>query len=227
MISRSLTFANPDLSRIVEVMPSGPTRIAQLVAKLVDQKLRGQVRARGLPGRRTLEVFQAFERIGPPLTDHAEPSAFRQGRLTIKVRNSAWLTELSMMRLHLIRRLNGSLARPLVEDVRFVLGNPKPLVAQPSRRALALSVAQRAMVSEWASGLSNERVKEAFERAAETSLTRGPVAWQPFVGPPGPRVTPIPPWLEDGLEQEEPELTYGYGRRTVDRWKMTTLSDDE
>ena len=42
-------------------------------------------------GQRALEVFQAFEKVGPPITHHAEAVLFRAGVLTLRVSGSPWL----------------------------------------------------------------------------------------------------------------------------------------
>lgn len=197
-------------------MRSGPTRIVAIVARLVEDTT-GPASGRGAPGRRTFDVFQAFDRIGPPLTEHAEPASFRKGRLTLRVRSSAWLTELAMMQSKLVQRLNGALPRPLVEEVRLVLGSPRVRRPPPTTPSVTLTPVQQEQVAAWASTLGNETVREAFVRAATTSLASGPAAHRSFSGPPGPRVMPAAPATEDE-GGEEPELSYGWGDRVVDRW---------
>lgn len=216
-------------------MTKGPIRLAQLVARLVETTTdpEGSSESRGAAGRRTFEVFRAFEGIGPPLTDHAEPSSFRKGRLTLRVRSSAWLTELAMMQSQLVGRLNRALRRPYVEEVRLVLGSPRPRPKPSPPSPVRLSPRQREQVEAWSSSLSNEQVRAAFERAAARSLARGPSDRSPFSGPPGPRVMPAIPLTlrEDGPEDDEPdlppELTYGFGDRWIDRWKLPRRGSGE
>ena len=194
-----------------------PARIAELVARLLEQSsaLNAGATRHTYGGRRTFEVFKAFDQIGPPLTDHAEPTAFRQGRLTLTVRSSTWLTELAMMQNQMIERINQRLPSPMVRELRLVLGQPLRKASSLPDRDPKLSPAQREKVNAWASSLSHDRVREAFERAAARSLEAGPVGQPPFHGPAGPRV--LAPTV---VEDDEPELSYGYGNRSFDRWKM-------
>jgi hypothetical protein len=206
-----------------------PTHVAELVARLVEAKTpEGGPRA---PGRRTFEVFRAFERIGPPLTDQAEPSAFRRGRLTLRVRSPAWLTELSMMQSQLVARINAHLPKRWVEEVRLVLGSPRPRRTDPPAPPTPLerlSARQREQVDAWCAHLQNDEVRSAFARAAACSLAGGPPRRWPGEGPPGPRVVALEP-SEDA--EAEPELRYGYGDRQTDRWTLrrreTPAGDDE
>lgn len=198
-----------------------PLRVAELVARIIQYTTapnsRGSMRA---SGRRTLEVFQAFDAIGPPLTDHAQPSSFRKGRLTLRVNSSAWLTELSMMHGQIVERLNARLDKPWVEEVRLIMGSPQPRRGASSspQRAPALNPVQQEKVSAWSSSLADDRVRAAFEKAATRSLAEGPSGPPPLVGPPGPRV--MPPTDHDEPDPLEAELSYGYGERKIDRWKL-------
>lgn len=205
---------------------SNPIRLGELVQKLLGSTFsEGSKSAAKGPGARTFAIFDAFGRIGPPLTDHAEPVSFRRGRLGLRVRSSAWLTELAMMEKELVQRLNAQLPKPWVEEVRLSLGNPAPRRRRlPPPKPARLSPVQEEKVESWTRGLTDERVKEAFRRAAVSSLTGGAPVSRPYVGEPGPRVMPLSPWEDD---TPEPELTYGWGNREVDRWKLKRKPTDE
>lgn len=177
-------------------------------------------------GRRTFEVFRAFESLGPPVTDHAEPSSFRQGRLTLQVRSSAWLTELGMMKTVLLDQLNARLSGRWVREVRFVLGSPRPRPAR-SPKAPRLSPRQQESVDSWGADIDDPKVREAFMRAAATSLAVGPTEVPPFAGPPGPRTLPVTPWGAEDDAAAEKGLTYGYGDRSVDRWQLRRARAEE
>ena len=133
------------------------------------------------------------------------------------------MTELGMMQAKLIQRINGSLGRPRVREVRLVLGGAKPRV--PPRRPPEdrLTARQRTLVATWASSVSNERVREALERAAARSLLSGPAPTAPYSGPPGPRVINLP----DPPEAPSEVLTYGFGDRSVDRWRLRRKKDED
>ena len=202
-----------------------PERLADLVARLLEgsgalkpSKPSPTQGYRSSLGRAAFEVFKAFDRIGPPLTDHAEPITFRRGQLTLSVRSSVWLTELGMMQQEIKNRLNSTLTKPMVKEIRLVLGSPKRKpTAKPKVPKQQLTPTQREKLNAWTSTLSNERVREAFERAASRSLETGPLNYTPYSGPAGPRVlAPVP--IEEDEDVET--LTYGYGDRSFDRWKL-------
>lgn len=202
-------------------MKARPTAVAQILSAVVE-RVAGVNPGRAKLGRRAFAVIEAFERIGPPMTDHATAKDFRRARLTIEVRSSVWLTELGMMQAQIIERLNARLPGPWVEEVRLVLGSPRPkrvtrtVVAKPR-----ITRAQRAQVESWSEGLPEE-LKDAFARAAESGLAaRKKKAPAPYEGPPGPRTLPLPVWVDPSELDDEPKgLTYGYGDRQVDRWKL-------
>lgn len=224
----NITFVtlSTDPDRSYSVGMRAPERLADLVARLLEGSAlkssdsRPKQTYRSSFGKVAFEVFKAFDRIGPPLTDHAEPIEFRRGQLTLKVRSSVWLTELGMMKHEIINRLNSTLAKPAVKEIRLILGNPKRnRPRKPPAPKQQLTPSQREKLNAWTSTLSNERVREAFERAASRSMETGPVNYTPYSGPAGPRVlAPIP--VEE--ESEADPLTYGYGDRSFDRWKLKT-----
>lgn len=199
-----------------------PLPIRELVSRFLERNVDASARR---SGRRTLEVFKAFESIGPPVTDHAEPSSFRRGRLTLQVRSSAWLTELGMMKTVLLDRLNARLPNRWVTDVRLVLGSPRPRARAPVRSP-PLSPKQREDVETWSAGIEDPKVREAFERAAAKSLAFGPTSVPPFEGPPGPRTLPVTPWGAADDAEAERGLTYGYGDRSIDRWQLRRSSSE-
>lgn len=192
--------------------------LSGLLGKLQDEQVRRT-------GSRSLEVFQAFDRIGPPVTEHAEPVLLRGGVLTLRVSGSTWMTELSFLERQIVDRVNTVLGRKVVEGLRLRLGNVRPRVPpKPPRRRL--SAAEKADVEAWTADIANEAVRAAVARAASTSLARGPTEGKPPSGPPGPRIA-----LSPAIEPEpEHGLTYGFGRREIDKWQLRreqASSEDE
>ena len=206
-----------------------PTRLSDIVARWIEKATEDDDAKKHLEtfvgenhharlgaSRVTFEVFKAFERIGPPITTHAEATAFRKGRLTLTVRQSSWLTELALMERVLLTRINDILRRPRVKEVRLLLGNPKTKRQQKSKRPPKLGHEQNELIKDWCSNLSNDDVRQAFAAAAARSLSEGPAKANPYKGPAGPRVAP--PTANEIIEEEEQILSYGWGDRMVDRW---------
>lgn len=159
-----------------------------------------------------LEVFATFVRIGPPITDYADPVFFRRGLLTLSVSDPTWMTELTLLEKQLVERMNRMLGRKLIKGMRLRLGNVRRI--EPERpKPRPLSPKQQEDVAAWAEEIADPVVKEAMVKAATKSLARGPVQNPVFVGPPGPRPSAPPP----PPEPEKPR--YGYGFSPRDRWK--------
>lgn len=186
-----------------------PVQVFEVLSKIMADL--GDVEVKRT-GQRALEVFQAFESVGPPITEHAEPALFRGGVLTLRVSGSPWLNELSFMETQLKARINSALGREVVEGLRFRLGNVRPRRA-PVPPLRALNRRERAEVEGWTSEIANDAVREAVARAAASSLARGPREGPIPEGPPGPRVC-----LPKVEPEPEPTLSYGWGGRKVDRW---------
>jgi hypothetical protein len=187
-----------------------PSALSEVLARVMRDKLTGAAREEVL----ALRVFTAFERIGPPLTDQAEPILFRHGVLTLRVKSSVWLTELTFLKTELLERLEQHLGRRAVRDVRLRLGHVEPRPIEPSPRR-ALAEADRARIADWTEAIADPKVREALSRAAARCLERGPADFELPAGPPGPMPSPDRKPAEPAPETI---LTYGFGRREVDRW---------
>lgn len=181
--------------------------LSGLLGKLQDEQVKRT-------GTRSLEVFTAFDKIGPPVTDHAEPVFLRGGVLTLRVSGSTWMTELSFLEGRIVARINELVGRKAVKGLRLSLGNVRRRAPKkPPKRALTAE--ERSEVEAWTAGIDDDAVRAAVQKAATTSIARGPTEGTPPSGPPGPRTVLL------AKPEPEPEhgLTYGYGRRDVDKWK--------
>ncbi len=183
--------------------------LSKVLGNLQDEQVRRT-------GSRALEIFAAFDRVGPPMSNHAEPVLFRNGVLTLKVDGPTWLTELSFLEKQVVDRLNELVGRKVVRSLRLRLGNPKPRpAARPKKRKLRPDEKQE--LERWTSEIKDEAVRDAVARAAATAIAIGPTEGTPHIGPPGPRISP-----KNNTVEPEPEhgLTYGFGNREVDLWKQ-------
>jgi predicted nucleic acid-binding Zn ribbon protein len=76
--------------------------------------------------------------VGPAVAAHAEPAAYRDGVLSVRVAGAAWMQELQFMQAELRARLNARLGTPLIRDIYFVSG----AVSAPRRAAAAAAAAE-------------------------------------------------------------------------------------
>jgi hypothetical protein len=189
---------------------SKPIAAAAVVSKLLSKD--AATKDHALQAR-ALEVFAAFQRIGPPITDYAEPALLRRGILTLNVCESTWMTELALLQKQIVDRLNRMLGKPRVREIRLRLGNVKKKeIEKPKIRPLTPK--QQDDVAEWAQSIADPSVRQAMVQAATKSLGRGPIDAPIASGPPGPRAAIV----EAPPEPEPPRYGYGFARR--DRWKL-------
>lgn len=80
----------------------------------------------GKPAQKRLREAKAWqfweEAVGAHIASKAAPVAFRDGTLTVRVSGSAWMQQLSLMKLDIISQLNNAIGFPLVNDLFFRQG---------------------------------------------------------------------------------------------------------
>lgn len=121
-----------------------------------------------------LKVFSAFQKLGPPITTHAEPTQFRGGVLHLVVDDSTWLTELGFLKTEILGRINGGLGREVVKELRMRHGvlrskaDPRAHTRAP-KPVLAESEDQE--VRRWAEAITDEALRERFLSAARWGMS--------------------------------------------------------
>jgi hypothetical protein len=72
---------------------------------------------------RRLELFRVWSaEVGPAIASRAQPTAFRDGILSVRVSTAAWMQELQFAKEDIRQRLNQRLGTEAVRDVYFVAG---------------------------------------------------------------------------------------------------------
>jgi predicted nucleic acid-binding Zn ribbon protein len=61
------------------------------------------------------------ERVGPAIAAVTAPQRVSEGTLIVAVRSSAWLMELKLMELEVLKRLNAGRAKRTITRIRFVM----------------------------------------------------------------------------------------------------------
>ena len=60
--------------------------------------------------------------VGPVMSEHTRPAAFKGKLLLVHVTDSTWLQELQYLKTDIIRAVNEALGADLVEDMKFAIG---------------------------------------------------------------------------------------------------------
>ncbi|MBI5167720.1 MAG: DUF721 domain-containing protein [candidate division NC10 bacterium] len=86
----------------------------------LDEVLRGL----GLEGvLKEVTVRRLWEEVvGPGISRRAQPEDFRGGRLRVRVSDSVWLHQLSLMRPRIIAQLNQRMGEGMVKEIYLSIG---------------------------------------------------------------------------------------------------------
>lgn len=153
---------------------SPPTRIDLVIAGLVAQH-EGASRAERRRGALVVKAFAAYERLPPSVVRHSEPVSLRGGVLSVVVDEAAWLTELGFLRAEMMERLNRTLGRDVVRDIRLRQGKlfrrrAARAAAPPPKPLPVLAPAQAEAVESWTSDITDPELRASVARAARWCL---------------------------------------------------------
>lgn len=123
----------------------------------------------GKPAQKRLREAKAWqfweEAVGSHVASKATPVAFRDGTLTVRVSGSAWMQQLSLMKLDIISHLNDAIGFPLVNDLFFRQGTIQKKEAELSAvdvQKRSLSDAEIQQLRERTRAVSDPELREAF-----------------------------------------------------------------
>ena len=132
--------------------------------------------------------------VGPQVAGVTQVEAVREGVLIVRVKNSVWATELSLLKDDIVRRLNLVLGGRVITDIRLnasgLLPRAKPpekaLVELPSEADLAqiaLPAGALARIAATVQGITDEQVRERLRatllRVARREEWKRQHGWQP------------------------------------------------
>jgi len=116
--------------------------------------------------------------VGKGVASHARPDMLKGGTLTVIVDNSSWMNQLSLLRTTIIEQINTAIGKPLVDDLRFRLGEVKK--DGPARRKSTAFVPERRSVlpeekdaiEKSLESIKDDEVKKSARRLLMTSCSR-------------------------------------------------------
>lgn len=108
--------------------------------------------------------------VGAAVAARAEPAAYRDGVLSLRVAGAAWMQELQFMKDDLRQRLNARLGAELIRDIYFVSG-AAPRRAAAARQPVAPPRAVEPPIA--LPAVSDPELAAVLARLAEAARTRG------------------------------------------------------
>lgn len=138
-----------------------PGRVADALRQVVQR----------IDPERRLAVYRLWtfwdEEVGPAVAARAEPAAFRDGVLSVRVAGAAWMQELQFMKEDLRQRLNQRLGGEPIRDIYFVSGTMQRVVKAAPAEPPAPTEARIALPP-----MKDDRLAAIMARLAEAARTR-------------------------------------------------------
>ena len=70
-----------------------------------------------------LQVWDVWaDAVGPVISEHTRPAAFKEKQLLVHVTDSTWLQELQFLKADIIQAVNEMVGAKSVEDIKFAIG---------------------------------------------------------------------------------------------------------
>lgn len=111
-----MTPAFPRLTRSRQPRPGNP----QLVGELLPTYLRKKGLAAKVEAASVVPEWENL--VGPGIASVTVPVRISEGTLFVQVTTSAWMTELTLMKGDLMRRLNAGKREGRVDQIVFLMG---------------------------------------------------------------------------------------------------------
>ena len=105
------------------------------------------------------------EIVGEPVSIHSQPCSIRNQILFIEVSHSTWMQQLQFLKPTLLEKINHFLGEPLIQDIRFRLGNISPALPAPSK---ALSLEHEKLDK-----VTLDRIESIVQAIDDESIKRG------------------------------------------------------
>jgi predicted nucleic acid-binding Zn ribbon protein len=136
-----------------------PAAVADLLGKLL----------RGTPAEQRLKegrIWLVWENaVGRRIASHAQPAAFRDGILTLRVDSAPWMQQLNFLKRELIAKVNAELGEELVKELYMKGGKVAPLVEDTPKVAKRreLTEQEREWIAEQTATVTDPELKAVFE----------------------------------------------------------------
>jgi len=140
-------------------------RRPQAVADVLSTVLRGTPAEKLLDEGRIWVVWE--QAVGSRIALHAQPSAYRDGTLTLTVDSAPWMQQLSFLKKELICKVNGELHQEMVREINMKAGRvsaPPPPAAPWVQKRRQLTPDELSWISEQSDSVTDPDLRAVFDR---------------------------------------------------------------
>jgi len=147
-----------------------PMRISskpQRIQNLLQAALTGKS-AHGLFA--DFQLWNRWDEIaGHMIAKNAQPEKWRNGTLTIRVKNSSWVQELGFMKQDLLEKIRKACPQLQITEIRFEVGRlyPKRKLQKPRKRVLdkELNAEELEFIQQACNEVDDEELRTTIEQA--------------------------------------------------------------
>jgi len=105
-----------------------------------------------------LPLLRWPDMMGPKIAEQSEPESLKNGVLTVRVENPAWLHHLNFLREELLQRLSKQLPSVKIKEIRFRQGPLDRIESAPPSTSLEINSPSQ-IVSQPSEPLSSDQIK--------------------------------------------------------------------
>lgn len=132
------------------------------------------LKARGMEGHLNgYRIFGQWEKtVGPAIARHARPLSVRGKRLFLAVDSSAWMQQLSLLKPEIIEKVNRSLGKDAIGDIKLALGEIGAAAMHAQQDAVTgqLTAEERGRIEETVVQIRDADVRQAVRRIMEKDI---------------------------------------------------------
>lgn len=134
------------------------------VSDLLGAFLRGTPAEKRLVEGRIWVVWD--QAVGERIALHAQPSAFREGTLTVTVDSAPWMQQLTYLKKDLIAKVNGELGCEMVKEIFMKAGRiAPPKTKRPAAvKQRQLTAVEQVEIAQQTASISDPELRTILER---------------------------------------------------------------
>ena len=148
----------------------------QRVGSILEKTLKNMSLDRKLKEHKVWDIWDSV--VGDYVSRHAQPDFMRNKILFVRVSSSPWMQQLSYMSKGIVEALNKRLGAPIVEEIRFKLGEidpqwkPTPTPSLSSNPIPSLRKGISKEIQKSLSPIKDMQMREILERVILKDLGR-------------------------------------------------------
>ncbi len=114
--------------------------------------------------------------VGSKIASQTNPDSLRNGTLFVKTVSSVWVQQLHFMREEILTKINNLLTKPLIKEIRFVVGHSlvqgKNQEQESEAKKTVLKKRDREMIAECTGSLADRELAAVLKKVMQLEISR-------------------------------------------------------